>query len=660
MIPPETIALVRDRTNIVAVIQESVPSLKKRGRSWLGLCPFHKEKTASFHVNPDRGFFHCFGCKESGSAIDFLMKHDSYSFPDAVRVLAERCGIVIEEENRPREEVDRAKKHKDDLYGALSVAAAFYERQLREHPDRGYALHELEQRGLLPSWTREREPTAEEAKIDDVLQAFRIGYAPGGWDGLANHLKTQGISPSIAEQVGLLVPKQTGAGHYDRFRHRLMFAVTDPQGRVVAFSGRALEPLPGDDKPDQKPAKYINSPESTVYTKGQMLFGIYQARHAIRHADQVVLVEGNFDVVSLHARGIENVVAPLGTAFTPEQAKLIRRYAGNVVVFFDSDSAGKKATRASREACRSAGLFARAAVAPNGKDPDELVRVEGPAAIKDAIAGARGMLEFLLDDLFDETFGAQDLQTQVQRVERATRLVAEEDDPLARSLAKSHADRLLGRLGLVRREDNSRGEQSPDILRHLESRLRKALAVEQAKRPPEPTHPKHARIAVQLPGSAARREIVGALIDFPELLDLEEVTDAVSMLVGESARIVAALAQSRRWSEGSEGAEKRLDNDAFLAQMPPAIHSFAAQRLAAPKFETAEEAKDVIQRGASALRKLALHEAKESLRNEEDWETQVQKGRELTEQFSSAHGVRSVPVSAEHESNDDGSDAKEP
>ncbi len=645
MIPPETIALVRDRTNIVAVIQESVPSLKKRGRSWLGLCPFHKEKTASFHVNPDRGFFHCFGCKESGSAIDFLMKHDGYSFPEAVRALAERCGIEIEEEKRPREEVDRAKKHKDDLYAALSVAASYYERQLREHPDREYALRELLGRGLLPSWARENptDPTEAEAKIDDVLQAFRIGYAPSGWDGLANHLRSQGISPSVAEQVGLLVPKSTGSGHYDRFRHRLMFAVTDPQGRVVAFSGRALEPMPGDEKDsDQKPAKYINSPESTVYTKGQLLFGVYQARHAIRQADQAILVEGNFDVVSLHARSIENVVAPLGTAFTPEQAKLLRRYAGSVVVFFDSDAAGKKATRASREACRSAGLFAKVAVAPSGKDPDELVRTSGPEAIKDAISGARGMLEFLLDAMFDETFGGQDLRVQVQRVERAIGLIAEEDDPLARSLAKSHADRILGRLDLVRREDDSRGERSPDILRHLEVRLKKALAVEQAKRTQtQAADPRQARIAPQPQGRAAHREIVGALIDYPELLDDDGTSDLTAFLSGEQAQIVAALARSFRWVDGVEGPEKRLDNDAFLAQMPPAIHSLAAQRLAAPKFETVEEARDTIQRSAAALHKLALQrDARENVRDDEEWESILEKSREHADRVTSTRGIR--------------------
>ncbi len=153
MISPETIALVRERTNVVAVIQESVPSLKKRGRSWVGLCPFHKEKTPSFHVNPDRGFFHCFGCHESGSAIDFLMKHDGLTFPEAVRALADRCGIEVHEDlKRDTSEADRHKKHKDDLYAVLSVAATFYEQQLREHADRAYAVEELEHRGLFPSW----------------------------------------------------------------------------------------------------------------------------------------------------------------------------------------------------------------------------------------------------------------------------------------------------------------------------------------------------------------------------------------------------------------------------------------------------------------------------------------------------------------------------
>jgi DNA primase len=327
VISSDTITLVRERTDIVALVTESVPSLKRRGRSWVGLCPFHKEKTGSFHVNPDRGFFHCFGCKEQGSAIDFVMKQDGATFPEAVRSLAERAGIAIEEERAERTEVDRQKLQRDGLYAVSHLAATYYERQLREHPNRRYAVEELARRALVPSWARDGSVDApsvspeRQAAIDDAIQAFRIGYAPPGWDGLAVFLRQQGISPLTAEAAGLLVPR-AGTGHYDRFRHRLMFPVLElQQGRVIAFSGRALADLPND-KPADKPAKYINSPESPIYTKGATLFGLYQARHSIRQAETSTLVEGNFDVVSLHAHGAANVVAPLGTAFTIDQAKL--------------------------------------------------------------------------------------------------------------------------------------------------------------------------------------------------------------------------------------------------------------------------------------------------------------------------------------------------
>ncbi|HEX4517366.1 MAG TPA: DNA primase, partial [Polyangiaceae bacterium] len=435
MITPETISLVRERTNIVAVITESVPSLKRRGRSWVGLCPFHKEKTPSFHVNPDRGFFHCFGCHESGSAIDFLMKHDSLTFPEAVRALADRCGIEVQEDQkRDTTEFDRAKKHKDDLLAVMNVAATFYERQLHEHPDKAYAIEELDKRGLKPD--------------QDVIQQFRIGYAPAAWDSLAQHLKAQGLSPALGEQVGLLVPRQGGGGgHYDRFRHRLMFAVMDTQGRVVAFSGRALREITKEEGKDPPP-KYVNSPESAVYTKGNLLFGLFQARHAIRQDDAAILVEGNFDVVSLHARGLQNVVAPLGTAFTDEQAKLLRRYSSRVVLCFDGDNAGRKATRAAKEPCRDAGVSARVATMPSGQDPDVLARERGIEAVKDAVAQARGLVEFLIDDLLDESFNAADGSEKSSRVQAVAKLLGDEDDPLQRAMLKQRVDSLAGRLDL--------------------------------------------------------------------------------------------------------------------------------------------------------------------------------------------------------------------
>lgn len=577
MISPETIALVRERTNVVTVIQESVPSLKRRGRSWVGLCPFHKEKTPSFHVNPDRGFFHCFGCHESGSAIDFLMKHDGLTFPEAVRALADRCGIAVEEDlKRDTTDVDRKKKHRDDLYAVLSIAATFYEQKLRDHPERSYALEELEKRGL--------EPTA------DVLQQFRIGYAPGSWDALALHLKAQGMSPALAEEVGLLVPRSGGgaSGHYDRFRHRLMFAVSDTQGRVVAFSGRALRELPNTDgKQLDPPPKYVNSPESPVYTKGNLLFGLFQARHAIRQDDVAVIVEGNFDVVSLHARGLSNVVAPLGTAFTDEQAKLLRRYTGRVVLCFDGDAAGRKATRASREPCRTAGVSVRVAQMPQGSDPDALARDKGIDAVKDAIGQARGLVEFLIDDLLDESFNAADGSEKASRVQSVAKLLADEDDPLHRATLKQRVDLLSGRLDLVKREESARGNHSPDAFRALESavnRIAKAPRTAPHKLKPGEVNapPDRARYS-QSHGKAAMFQIVGAIIEFPKLVEDPALASATAMLTDAAATTVALL---RTFAAGD-----KLYATEFLSRLEEPIRGFAAKHLAAPKYETEAEAK---------------------------------------------------------------------
>jgi DNA primase len=633
LIPPDVITEVRDRTDVVAVVQESVPSLKRRGRSFVGLCPFHKEKTGSFHVNPDRGFFHCFGCKESGSVIDFVMKHDGYTFPEAVKMLAERLGIVIEEQSMDREALDgaaRLKKQKDDLYAANHMAATFYEQQLREHPQRQYALDELARRGLVPG---------TDATADEALQAFRIGYAPQ--NGLARFLKAQGVSPVIAEMAGLLVPRADGT-HYDRFRHRLMFAVVDPQGKVVAFSGRALADLPDTAHKDGPPAKYINSPESPVYTKGNALFGMFQARHAIRTAEVAVLVEGNFDVVSLHARGFQNVVAPLGTAFTVDQAKLLKRFAGDVVILFDGDAAGRKATRVSREACKVAGLGARVATLPDGVDPDDFARAKGVPALREVVQGACEMLPYLIDCELDETFASADIYEKAARVQRVAKLIGEETDPLQRMLAKSHADYAAGRLDIVR--------SGADAFRAVEDAVRKGLAVA----PPRPVPlapgtslepPRSARIVAKPEGSEYRKGIVAAIIEWPALLDDADVQSVLPLLEGSSAQIVVAVAHAVR--VGNDG-EKSIDPTVFLAQIPRAIHPFASERLAAPVHDSLSDARASLMDNAGGLRKLTLARQTDGLANEQrkpgkgagDWDQNVELMGEAQEAARLRHGLK--------------------
>jgi DNA primase len=651
MISKDTISLVRDRTDIVAVISDSVPTLKKRGRRFLGLCPFHQEKTPSFHVNPDSGLYHCFGCKESGDIFRFLERVEGYTFIEAVEALAERAGVpVAHDRGLVPSDADRHKKERAALYDVMHMAASWYEQQLVDHADRSYAVAELARRGLTPS--------------DPAVKAFRVGYAPPGWDGLAVFLKRQGVSPAVAETVGLLAPRSGGGGapgastegrgYYDRFRHRLMFAVLDAHGRVVAFSGRALAPVPESEPrapsreaPRDPPPKYVNSPESPIYVKGSTLFGLWQARHAIRQVEQVVLVEGNFDVVSLHARGIAHVVAPLGTAFTAAQATLLHRYAVKVVLLFDADTAGRKAARAAEEPCREAGLEAKVAVLPDRSDPDEFVRTKSPEALSHLLGQARGLLEHLIDAELDESFNAADSRESAARVERVIAIVERQRDPVERGMAEAYADRAAGRLDLVRSAPNAWGALK-----------RKFLAMRRSVGVPAGVRSRQARVQSPRsrwrPGHEERKAIVGALLDFPVLLEDSETRAVLELLEGESARIVAGIAQSMRpthqgASQPSGAAQKVLDSSEFLAQMPPVIQAFATARLAAPLHETIDEARATVQANAKRLRESQVaRETSEIVREQHrvvgDWETEVELMKHASALIRRQRGVEGTRV----------------
>jgi DNA primase len=620
MISKDTISLVRDRTDIVAVVSETVPSLKKRGRRFVGLCPFHKEKTPSFHVNPDSGLFHCFGCKESGDVFTFLERIEGYSFSEAVRAMAERAGIAVEEEggapSPEARDADRHKKERESLYGVMQLAAGWYEAQLREHPMAPVALEELARRGLDPR--------------GEVAAAFRVGYAPPGWDGLTTFLKKQGVSPAVAETVGLIVPRSGGSGYYDRFRQRLMFAVVDAQGRVAAFSGRALPPAPGEDPARDPPPKYINSPESPIYIKGATLFGLWQARHAIRQNGHAILVEGNFDVVSLHARGFAHVVGSLGTAFTNDQANLLRRYATALTLLFDGDAAGRKAARAAEDPCDSAGIDAKVALLPDQTDPDSFVRSKGAPALEHVISQARGLVEYLIDVELDDTFSAADLRERVTRIERVGAILGRQKDPVVRGMLKAYADYAAGRLDLVRSAPNAFGA--------LERKVVTAARVAQVRVGPRPSE---ARIRPRPPGQEERKAIVGALLDYPALLDEADIRKTFDLLEGESARIVAQIAQCIRVSANGE---KSLDSSEFLAQMTPAIQAFAAARLASPAHETIEEARTTVIANAKKLMETNVaretrETAREQQKNGGDWDAGVEGARHIDTLARERHGL---------------------
>lgn len=595
MISAESIERVRSRVKIQEVVGERV-KLERRGRSLTGLCPFHKEKSPSFHVNDERGFYYCFGCHASGDAIKFLQELEGLSFTEAIRQLAERYAIELVEtrSEHERKQDNEAKRRRDELYAVNQAAATYFQQCLASHPLQSYPLTELRRRGLeLGHLT----PTQA-----DTVEAFKLGYAPAGWDGLAQHLKSAGLSLQAAEKAGLVAARRTGGGYYDRFRHRLMFAVVDLAGKVCAFSGRMLDnPTEAEWKrvgaqapsPDDRVAKYVNSPETPIYKKRDTVFGLYQARSAIRDRADCLLVEGNFDVVSLHANGVRHVVAPLGTAFTEEQAALIRRYSPQVTVLFDGDSAGKRAAIASQEPTKAAGLTLRVATLPEGQDPDTLVRSRGAEAVNQCAKAASGILEYLIESALDG-LTRSDPQSQSEKIKEVLALIAQQQDPTTRALAQTHADRIASRLGI----------SDVSTLGALQRAIYRAATPKDAKpdgrslrapeiRRPNLAPPERARSAQR--NDAVEHEIFGALVEFPNLLDDASVIDLLRHATGNLALAIVTLREAGD------------DLAAHVDALDPAFQRLSRERLAAPKCDRRETALELV---VSNLRKLAVHESK--------------------------------------------------
>jgi DNA primase len=371
MIPDDKVQEVRERAAIQEVVADYV-SLKKSGANYLGLCPFHGEKTPSFNVNPARAIFHCFGCGVGGNVISFIMKMEGLTFPEAVKFLAKRVGVTIEE-HPPTPQEKRRLDEREDLYRITELAVRFYRRILKEEPSGETGRRYLERRGV-------DEATAE---------TYRLGFAPDKWDSLTRHLEKQKASLETAEKLGLLRKRDNG-GYYDLFRNRLLFTIADPYGKPVGFGGRVLD--------DTLP-KYINSPESPIYHKSEILFGVDLAKQAMREQGTAIIVEGYFDHLALYQAGVRDVVASCGTALTSGHLKLLQRYAGKVYTLFDSDSAGKKATFRAMELFLEAGFPASVVELPAGEDPDSFLRKEGNAAFAARVAKARPIFDFFIRDL---------------------------------------------------------------------------------------------------------------------------------------------------------------------------------------------------------------------------------------------------------------------
>ena len=372
LIPYHTLDQIRHANDIVDVIGSYLPNLKRTGSTFKTLCPFHKEKTPSFNVNPQMQLFKCFGCGVGGDVIKFVMLWDRLEFREAVELLAKRANVPLELGS----ERDRgAAPQKATLYKLHDEAADFFHWQLMKEPAAQIARDYLKKRKVTMEAARE----------------FMLGYAPDAWDATLQWGASRKHPPQLLALAGLVIERD-GGGYYDRFRGRLMFPIRDEQGRVIGFSGRVLAG-------DEKTAKYVNSPESPLFTKGRVLYGLDKTKRALVDAKQAIVCEGQLDLIACYMGDVRNIVASQGTAFTGDHGRILRRYVDEVVLCFDSDAAGQGAAVKSVDELLAAGLVVRVATMPAGHDPDSLVRDEGPDKLRAVIAAARPFFEFHLDYL---------------------------------------------------------------------------------------------------------------------------------------------------------------------------------------------------------------------------------------------------------------------
>jgi DNA primase len=498
-IPEEKITEIKNLADIVDIVSETVV-LKKAGKYFVGLCPFHAEKTPSFTVSPDKQIFHCFGCGEGGTVFSFLIKQTGCTFPEAVRQLASRYGIELPERGEGRTAVT---SERERLLGINQLAADFFRRELETGPEGPRARDYLAGRGFKA----------------DTLKAFQVGYAPSQWDRLARHLTGQRLPESLMLASGLVLPRRSGRGCFDRFRERVIFPISDAGGRVIGFGGRII----GEGSP-----KYLNTPETAVYSKSRSLFGLHLARPHCRSNNEVYIVEGYLDLIALHQHGIRNAVATLGTALTADHVRLIKGMVGEhgrTLLLFDSDEAGIRAAR------RSIGVFAaefvdaRYGVLPSGYDPDTFVFEFGAERMAAEAGAAKAALPFLLD----RAVGTHGLSNEgrIRILADLAEPLAAISDPVARSLyIREVAERTAVEEAAVLEK-----------VRRLVDQRVPPRARQGAPASPQPgARPTMSNVS---PGDRLERQLVMMMLQCPETLPEVERCRLVDLLENEALKGIA-------------------------------------------------------------------------------------------------------------------------
>jgi DNA primase len=466
---------VRRASDIVDVISSYLP-LKKRGKSYLGLCPFHGEKTPSFNVSAEKQMYHCFGCGAGGNVFTFVMNIEKVSFVESVRTLAERAGIVI-----PEREADKAQATENEgLYEACKAAGLHFHENMSAGSEGKIALEYFRHRGFS----------------EGTIRKFGLGYSRNTWDDLVQFIRAKQADPLTYEKAGLILKRDDGS-YYDRFRGRCMFPLFSPTGRTIGFGARKL-------REDDPLGKYINSPETPIFNKSRNLYGLHQAREALRDRGMAIMVEGYADLISVYQAGIENIVASSGTALTEEQIHLIGRYAKSIVLVYDGDSAGSAATARGAELVIEQGLDVSIATLPSGEDPDSFVRKQGKEAFAALVAGAVSFLDFKAES-FRTAGMLQTPEGKTQAVRSLVQTISKVKDEIKRTfMVQSVAERYGLYESLLFKELDA-------TLGHERDRSRFAARREEARRPAPAPVPEIRQPKIELPPS--ERDLVRVMAE---------------------------------------------------------------------------------------------------------------------------------------------------
>ena len=500
-IPDEKITEIRASCSLVAVISGYV-NLTKAGINYKGLCPFHEEKTPSFVVSEAKKIFHCFGCGASGDVFTFLMKYEHLSFQNAVRQLAQRQGISLPEKTltpEQRKQIDE----REELFHINKIAAQFYHETLL-HNQRGSKAREyLRQRGI---------DTA-------CITEYCLGFAPEGWGSLLQQLKTSNLSLAHAQNIGLIIPKGEGR-YYDRFRERIIFPIFNVAGRIIGFGGRVL---------DAGEPKYLNSPESQLFNKRNQLYGLSVAAKQIAQRDEAIIVEGYFDLLSLHQAGFKHAVAPLGTALTVQHIQLLKRYTTQIITVFDADSSGEKAMMRSLPPFLENGISPRMVLLPAGHDPDSFVRRHGAQAFADLVKNAMPLLDFVISRTMKK-FPIDTTPGKIRACEEIIPLLQTITHELERDLYTQKVAQLLG-------------IKEAYLSSRVEKKARPLMQpyVEQAKAPEQ----------VLVGGEKAERLIVELMLHHPEIITLVEENSVLDEFTAPELREVGLLLCSTYHQSGT-------------------------------------------------------------------------------------------------------------